>query len=700
MENWLAENGKPAIFTSLRQAWDRLEAEFQDAYQIEIAKQNETNTALQMLRNKVKNIDRLEAENKTLKEELAYLKECQRRQRSPSKALPRTPLAPVSVNGIPQARTSSKKECRDIEKLSRLDLLAEHLKLEEKVHKLSGQLTDVLGANEQLRAQCREKGKAYEKWVQHAKTLEGQVQARNRKIDKLKARWAMGVSKDATPDPSHVPNLEPSEERGGDIQCNHLQAAPKESADASEPCLSVLESHERDISFSQDGLDEGAPSLPPLPKSRDKADIHHHIKQEPSSDTPIITSERVLRKRKPDNNESIERPSVSRVKIEHSSDPVVTDEQHHFIPHESIDFDNVDDMISTPRKLRNPPVLESTQMPLSIVDQLAGLLPAALEPGIPSRRSSLRLPEANSARPHLSRKRRSAGSTIRERIGVLTEDGDDEPSLSPRRPVPASNTGRLDALLNSTSSPLQIIAPHSGHRVKSSANSDASHIGMPQKRELPFGNKTQSVGMPSERVLKPTEKTFALKGSPFSASATEESPRNRTPLRARPVASLKQGDFKVNPKYNDGVSYAFNEVVRRKDERACLPGCTKEICCGKYFRPLAQAARETTGPIEFQTLLEEYLGENSWRLGPMTKNEKEKMWINAKIKELSNKHGRHRNRYDRMASPPGFWRADFPTTQEDLDDKEEAEQMQRDEIEEKYREAINKGRWLFRDEDP
>jgi len=52
-----------------------------------------------------------------------------------------------------------------------------------------------------------------------------------------------------------------------------------------------------------------------------------------------------------------------------------------------------------------------------------------------------------------------------------------------------------------------------------------------------------------------------------------------------------------------------------------------------------------------------------------------------------------------MRSPPGFWNADFPSTQEMEAEREEAAKREKQTVQDRYREAMRPGgRWLFRDE--
>lgn len=64
----------------------------------------------------------------------------------------------------------------------------------------------------------------------------------------------------------------------------------------------------------------------------------------------------------------------------------------------------------------------------------------------------------------------------------------------------------------------------------------------------------------------------------------------------------------------------------------------------------------------------------------------------------TNKGSRHRDRWERRPSPPGFWRSDFPNTQETEDEKRALEQYRNKEAEKRFEQAIVSGKYLFRDQ--
>lgn len=191
------------------------------------------------------------------------------------------------------------------------------------------------------------------------------------------------------------------------------------------------------------------------------------------------------------------------------------------------------------------------------------------------------------------------------------------------------------------------------------------------------------------------------------------------PLRARPLHRLGPDDFKINPNNNQGLDYAFTEVVRNHDQRKCLPGCTRPSCCGSAFRKLVEIGgfpnprtsglwssspsddkdQDTQDQADAR-LLKEYLGaDHERRLKGMSEADKKEALLSAKTRAFADQHGRHRQAFERRATPPGFWRTDMPSTQEVEMDREEARVLERKRVEDMHREAMREGgRWRFRDE--
>ncbi|KAL9004593.1 MAG: hypothetical protein Q9188_002602 [Gyalolechia gomerana] len=198
--------------------------------------------------------------------------------------------------------------------------------------------------------------------------------------------------------------------------------------------------------------------------------------------------------------------------------------------------------------------------------------------------------------------------------------------------------------------------------------------------------------------------------TPFSKPTSTRSSKPQPSLRSRPLSHLSLNDFKINPKHNQGYEHPFQEVVRKKDQRKCLPGCTRLDCCGKIFRQMAETGLfkpfHTTRLMggssqddDDQTMMEGYLGDQAFRLRKMSKEEKGEVLLQAKTKILADHYGRHREAYAREPSPVGYWDVDMPNSQEAEELGRLAEIRNRQKVEERYREAMRQdGIWKFRDE--
>jgi hypothetical protein len=198
---------------------------------------------------------------------------------------------------------------------------------------------------------------------------------------------------------------------------------------------------------------------------------------------------------------------------------------------------------------------------------------------------------------------------------------------------------------------------------------------------------------------------------------SQDGPEDEEPFRSRPLHRLELGHFKVNPKANAGFDYAYTDVIRSRDQRKCLPGCTRPECCGSKFRALAGtlpklAANETRflepDPSEDagsqqsdNNLLFNFLGPGSEeRIQTLTSVARENLLLEAKTKIAADRYGKmHRHAHERPNSPPGFWRTEMPDTQEEIANRLDAKKREREEVERRYREALKEeGRWMFADE--
>lgn len=147
--------------------------------------------------------------------------------------------------------------------------------------------------------------------------------------------------------------------------------------------------------------------------------------------------------------------------------------------------------------------------------------------------------------------------------------------------------------------------------------------------------------------------------------------------------------FRVNPDVNGGRDYAFAETVRNREARKCLPGCTKTCC------------KELAGFVEAAGLPPPAPRGPRWRSSspPASVDEtRDREEEEPLDKKFTAKFGKHRDAFARRRSPPGFWNADFPDTQDIEKQNEAAEEMRMQRVEEMRREAEKggKGRYVYR----
>lgn len=704
-------------------------------------------------------VEKLEQENRALKDEVAALRSQleaassasgMQDVASPVPLATRQPLGEISAN-TPGRTAGLKVYPKQLNVENDVD--AKYAELQEEYAKLATSCERLRRVKDATDAGARKQRQQKENWRQYAEKLEA-------KLGKLKAEDhergvqlrssteptrphadSQGVRVDGERgDPRPVPSLK--EVRGSSVcpqpstsasfsgfEMAGLRELTPRRATSNPPDARQTEFVEPTAESTQDD-DDDAPedSLPQLPPNEDTP-TDTTIKNEPSSDLPVVVFERRVGKRKhmDDLRDDMRSGTPRKFKTEEQgSDPLVTGESHHFSPQESLDLD-IDGSMPTPRKMRILQMQErcevispdnhNTRGRSGIFDlwslRAATSLTAVVEP---PRNPAKELYDY--ARPRKTAAH--SGLKLTHGIASLAEDGY-EPTHSGQRAQTrdelADAPSRLSTLLNNSSPAVQAQAPilRPNRQSRETSRSNAWLTDTPA-RVLPFGKcdakdsdntPTTSKSMIGDGLHWPTANTKAV--------SRVQTPRTTTPLTSKykgttkrlrdmPLASLKLDDFKINPKFNNGHNFAFTEVVRNKDERAEIPGCVDPQCCGKHFRAMAQSELEAAGPSLTHraadiALLEDYLGDQVYKLGSMSRQEKEELWLEAKTRELANKHGKHRHRFTRRQSPPGFWNADFPSTQENQADRAEGERREKRMLEERYMEAMRDGgRWLFRDE--
>ncbi|KJZ76847.1 hypothetical protein HIM_03724 [Hirsutella minnesotensis 3608] len=610
-------------------------------------------------------------------------------------------------------------------------LKAEHSSLR---HRFNALLSNFRNARDALRERKADR----DAWRHYAGRLENLIHdaeeehriiiPTSRSAGPISAQSSNGLASISLPDDNIAPvaQSEGARQDAGNGLQEYADVVVSAPLELSVPVLSS-ESTQGD---PDDSPDDQLPTLP-----RDGPGEENSIKNEPSSDTPVFVSERAVRKRKRD-DDSLPEAITPRPKVEPEGDssPILSMIRFASASQENVDLGNIAKKIMTPRKQKETPqphvykesdraVRESATFrtpasatykpsprPLSSTNELKTKRPSVLTPlSVNVQRQAC--DERHSRKPPVKRGLSFA-------LSVLAEDGDaygakSSTAKKQNSGVPnASTGGRLKALLDSpTPAESDPVIHRSNKTHRERAYIPDLYMPAPERRTLPFNRDIGASEKSAERTSRTRVGLTPRRDSPLkNSNGCESSPRRKqkeqgaSRLRGKPLSELRLEDFKVNPLANDGERFAYSEVVRDRDERACLPGCTDMHCCGKQFRALALSQRPdpplTPGQqIEEQKLLEGYLGDFAYKLASMSKQEKAELWVEAKTQELANKYGRHRQRFSRMQSPPGFWNADFPDTQELQKERIEAEKRERQGVAERYREATRpNGRWLFRDE--
>jgi len=292
--------------------------------------------------------------------------------------------------------------------------------------------------------------------------------------------------------------------------------------------------------------------------------------------------------------------------------------------------------------------------------------------------------ESNEAPPSLDNELRLPPNSARARMNQKLRDLKDLPTPS-KAPSKTLQTGPTKVKIEQFSTPSS--SSRTTHAPSLEKKSSKSVSKRPDSREDPTPDR------PIWTMKPPETRSSARK-------KRDSSTKEQVPLREKPVTELSIQDFKPNPAYNQGYSYAFSETVRKRGDRMCLPGCTNPQCCGSTFRTFA-AAQAPLNASQEEALLEDYLGEaySKLQLTQMSSEERQELVLQARTRKMAKESGKHREAYQRRRTPPGFWRVDFPTTQEREEDRARAKEQERLEIHERWIEANRKGgKWIFRDE--
>lgn len=275
-----------------------------------------------------------------------------------------------------------------------------------------------------------------------------------------------------------------------------------------------------------------------------------------------------------------------------------------------------------------------------------------------------------------------------DEVAMLSEDGD----MASSQAIPGQQTStpnavadrRLDALLS---------GPTPGRAPLAKRRTPDTVIRRTEKEPTIKAEPLDDPTLPQIQAHKRWDRPQRRDPTPPPPDPEEE------PLRSRPLASLQLSDFKVNPRYLNST-FAFADTLRGRDARRCLQGCTKPDCCGAAFRKAVEFGMLHPDKTDSQLLEENYGPAYQQVMCGIPKEKQQDLLLQARANAFANAHGKHRQAFDRAKSPPGFWRTDMPTTQEEEEDRSRATEMERAKVEVRWREALRPGgRWVFRDEE-
>jgi hypothetical protein len=291
--------------------------------------------------------------------------------------------------------------------------------------------------------------------------------------------------------------------------------------------------------------------------------------------------------------------------------------------------------------------------------------------------------------PQTAKKRRRSSEETAGKVSMLAEDGDENTSqVTPKVEIRSTKhplSHRLDAMLET---------PTPGRQPLSA------------RRPAPDTMKRIRPQRPQQQNHEPTShtRTTASVSKYHRPRGLEKSPPpvnpESEPLRARPMQQLRPQDFRINPAFADS-DYAFDDPMNRKTKaaRRCLPGCINPACCGEFLDAARHGLLPPSSKSDAQVIEDMFGSSHAEVMAAYPPSRHKEILIQARAQEFANEHGKHRKTFERAATPPGFWRTEMPSTQEEMEDRRKAKEMEMMKVEGMWREAMRGGgRWLFKDE--
>jgi hypothetical protein len=245
-------------------------------------------------------------------------------------------------------------------------------------------------------------------------------------------------------------------------------------------------------------------------------------------------------------------------------------------------------------------------------------------------------------------------------------DGENATNLGKAIPDVRTNT-RLDDLLSTP-------VPRSPSLRALGKETINARSAPPKKRDV-FTTPSN----PAAAVAKRHADTDPL--PPGKRTADARGAQTKKPVRLATTSVNDISRFAINPAINGGLDYAYHEVVRKKEQRKCLPGCTRACCrdVGNFVEAAGLPLAEKRGP--------------RWRssspAGSSQMREEEQQFVQ--------KYGRHREAHPRRRTPPFFWESEMLDTQALKEQHEEADRREREKVEMRRKEAEKEnGRFVYK----
>ncbi|PYH68722.1 SAE2-domain-containing protein [Aspergillus vadensis CBS 113365] len=395
------------------------------------------------------------------------------------------------------------------------------------------------------------------------------------------------------------------------------------------------------------------------------------------------------------------------------------------------DLDEVAVLVETPTKRKKYKEIDSERAASPAIEARRKGLPPATSHSFSRRPTVLQSVNGNTSTNRYDQRLDTAaakGSKPRPKypISAMTEDGEENDvnvatpnrfntsafeARSPR-PDPGKEVQRLEGLLEGPVPVKQQLQPRNmnGEFTRGRTVQSSPSVG----RTLSQTSNNSRGGQPNaeSEIMQGYSKLDTQHGfAQATSSSGSEAQRikenaTRISYRTLPLHCLELTHFSINPNYNQGVDYAFSSVIRTTDERKCAKGCMRPGCCGGKFHAMARlgglptnATSDKDREQEERKILEDYLGEETHILDKLSTEDRKSLLQEANARLIANRFGKHRHHHQRSGSPPGYWRTDMPDTQELQRDHEEAREIEREKVRDRYREAMRPGGlWKFADE--